>query len=116
MEVNRQFLTVLTPEGEFLRAQNQNHAYKIGQEINFIPYILEKRKNPFDLLLKRKMAFSAAVAILLFSIFFFPYYQSNQVYAYMSIDINPSLELAVNQDFEVLDIIPYNNDGKKNHK
>ena len=31
----------------------------------------------------------------------------------MSIDINPSIELGINKNYEVIQLIPYNDDGKK---
>ena len=46
MEINKRFLTVLTPEGEFLRARNLKENYQIGQEIDFFP--LEQRKRVND--------------------------------------------------------------------
>lgn len=37
----------------------------------------------------------------------------NEVYAYMSIDGESSIELAVNKDLEVIDVIAYNESGKE---
>ena len=42
-----------------------------------------------------------------------PFKQNNHVYAYLSIDINPSLELGVNKNCQVIELIPYNEDGEK---
>ncbi|MFE8703607.1 anti-sigma factor domain-containing protein [Cytobacillus sp. FJAT-54145] len=116
MEVNEQFLTMLTPDGEFLRARNTNVGYAIGQEINFFPIEVEDRKkigifNFFQTFRgKSIVAVSLACMLLIFS--FIPFYNSNEVYAYMSIDINPSLELAVNEDLQVLELIPYNDSAE----
>ncbi len=44
MEVDKRFLTVLTPEGEFLRARNDSSHYQLGQEITFIPVTQEVKE------------------------------------------------------------------------
>ena len=110
MEINRRFLTVLTPDGEFLQIRRQNQFYKLGQEINFSTKELEKKRFPFPMPLK--IATTACAFVLIF-ISIIPVYQSTQVYAYMSIDINPSIELGMNENLKVVELIPYNKDGEK---
>ncbi|MDF2039442.1 hypothetical protein P2R12_21135 [Cytobacillus oceanisediminis] len=34
------------------------------------------------------------------------------MYAYMSIDVNPSIELGVNQKYQVVELVPYNEEGE----
>nr|WP_254119322.1 anti-sigma factor domain-containing protein [Bacillus sp. FJAT-29790] len=117
MEVNERFLTLLTPEGEFLRARKQNSQYQIGQEIDFFPVDqMETNKPSFLSILqtiKGKTAIAATLAFMLVILSFIPRSQSNEVYAYMSIDINPSIELGVNRKFQVLEMMPYNEDGER---
>src|SRR3954451_10914450 len=117
MEINERFLTILTPEGEFLRTQRLNQPYQIGQEIEFFSVEQEERKKSFFIstvsTFKGRMVLTTALAVMLVFISIIPFYQNNQVYAYMSIDINPSIELGVNKNYEVVEIIPYNEDGKK---
>ena len=52
----------------------------------------------------------AAVFILLMS--FFKFFYSDEIYAYIALDINPSLELMVNEDTIVIDAIAFNEEGK----
>ena len=117
MEVHKRFLTILTPQGEFLRARNLKENYQIGQEIDFFP--IEQRKISkrlsFSLFqpYKGKLVVSTALALMLLMISILPFKQNNQVYAYLSIDINPSLELGVNKNCQVIELIPYNEDGEK---
>ena len=47
MEINRRFLTVLTPNGEFLHVRRQDQLYQVGQEINFSSKELEKKRSSF---------------------------------------------------------------------
>jgi hypothetical protein len=116
MEINERFLTLLTPEGEFLRARKQDRAYVIGQEIDFFPIEQKSEKKSSSLsifnVFRGKAIFAAAFALMLAVISFLPFYQSNEVYAYMSIDVNPSIELGVNEKYQVIELVPYNEDGE----
>ncbi|WP_282171760.1 anti-sigma factor domain-containing protein [Cytobacillus firmus] len=116
MEINERFLTLLTPEGEFLRARKQDQAYAIGQEIAFFPIELKNGKlsRPLSIfrLSRGKGLMAAAFAMILAIVSFLPFLQNDEVYAYMSIDINPSIELGVNQEYQVVELIPYNEEGK----
>jgi hypothetical protein len=110
MEINRRFLTVLTPDGEFLQVRRQDQLYQVGQEINFSAKELEKKLVPFSIPIKFAITACAFVLVLISII---PVYQDNQVYAYMSIDINPSIELGMNENLKVIELMPYNKDGEK---
>jgi hypothetical protein len=117
MEMNERFLTLLTPEGEFLRAHNRHNHYQLGQEIEFFPIeINETKKSILPLVFqsfKGKAIFSAALIIMLTFASLIPLSGSNEVYAYMSIDVNPSIELGINDKFQVIEFVSYNNAGKK---
>lgn len=114
MEVNKRFLTVLTPEGEFLRARNNSPHYQLGQEITFTSVTQkEKEKIAFLTFFRGRFVLPAAVALMFAFLFFIPFYQNNQVYAYLSIDINPSIELGINKKYEVIELKSYNDDGAK---
>jgi hypothetical protein len=114
MDINDSFLTLLTPEGEFLRARKQDQPYTIGEEIRFFPILNDKTsksnytlKNIYKV--KTVWALMAALVIMLGS--FFPIYQNNQAYAYMSIDVNPSIELGVNKNMQVVELNGFNKQG-----
>jgi DNA repair exonuclease SbcCD ATPase subunit len=117
MEIDERFLTLLTPNGEFLRARKQQKDYTVGQEIDFFPVVAEEEKankpsfaSVFSIF-KKKAIISVALAFILAIVSFLPFYQNDQVYAYMSIDINPSIELGVNEKLEVVELTPYNKEG-----
>lgn len=114
MDVDDRFLTLLTPEGEFLKARKQKQDYFIGEEIVFFP-IIENKKNKslFFNFFPGKALTAATAAVFIASATFIPFYNSNQVYAYMSIDVNPSIELAVNDDLEVIELEAFNPEGKQ---
>ncbi|XJZ28282.1 anti-sigma factor domain-containing protein [Bacillota bacterium Lsc_1132] len=116
MEINDDYLTLLTPEGEFLRARKQNHQYAVGEEILFFPLTLRETNRSFSLVkrfMSVKVLATAAIAIILFFGSFLSFYQNNKAYAYMSIDVNPSIELVLNKKMQVLKVTAYNQDGKK---
>lgn len=116
MEINERFLTLLTPEGEFLRARKQDRAYVIGQEIHFFPIEQKSGKKSSFLsifnIFRGNAIFAAAFALMLAAVSLLSFYQSNEVYAYMSIDVNPSIELGVNEKYQVIELVPYNKDGE----
>jgi len=116
MEMDDEFLTLLTPEGEFLHTKRLNQLYAVGEEIHFFPMERVNTSSSFNPLknifkFKPVWAFIAVFVLLLGS--FFPMYQNNKAYAYMSIDVNPSIELAVNKKMQVVEITGFNKDGKK---
>ena len=116
MEIEEEFLTLMTPEGEFLHTKRQNQPYAIGEEIHFFPIERVKSSNPFSSIngifkFKPVWALVAVFVIMLGSLF--PMYQSNKAYAYMSIDVNPSIELVVNKKMQVVEVTGFNTDGKK---
>jgi hypothetical protein len=117
MEMDEAFLTLLTPEGEFLRARKQNELYVIGEEIDFFPIDIHKTQRLFTIknLLKVKpiWAVSVMAALLILLGSFIPMYQDNKAYAYMSIDVNPSIELGVNKKMQVVELTGFNKEGKK---
>ena len=117
-EITDKYLTLLTPDGQFLQTQNQGQSYQIGQEIDFIPLEAKVEKTLTFFLANKlssvgvKRLAVAAVGFLLFTASLFPIYQDNKVYAYMSIESESSVELAFNKDLEVIELIPYNKQGE----
>jgi hypothetical protein len=116
IEIDEGFLTLLTPDGEFLRARKQHNHYEIGQEIDFFQIAATDRKKPLLMNLfashKGKTVAASALAILFSTILFFSFNQKEEVYAYMSFDINPSLELGVNDRLQVVELTSFNKEGQ----
>lgn len=116
MEIDESCLTLLTPEGEFLHARRQNQPYAIGEEIHFFPIEMVKTSNQLNPVknifrFKPILGLMAAVVICLGTLF--PMYQNNKAYAYMSIDVNPSIELGINKKMQVVEMTGFNEEGKK---
>ncbi|AMX84283.1 hypothetical protein GS3922_11755 [Geobacillus subterraneus] len=107
LELDEEFVTVLTTEGEFLRVKKEGE-YEVGEEIEAGAV---KKTFPFHRRSFRYALVSAlAAAVLLVTTWI--QWPSGAVYAYMSIDINPSIEAGVDDDLHVLTLKAYNEEGK----
>jgi len=114
MEISHEYITMLTPEGEFIKARNHHNNYQIGEEIDFFPVSeqssrLSKRQRFY--LSKSKLAWISSCAVILLLLSFIPLAFQNKVYAYMSIDINPSFEIGLDHKLNVISIEALNDDG-----
>ncbi|MBD8067448.1 anti-sigma factor domain-containing protein [Bacillus sp. PS06] len=117
MSIDEDFLTVLTAEGEFLRARKQEDV-EIGEELTFFPVSLSEKtrsRSWFNVKAKRNVfsVIGTLAAIILIITFIPMFATTKQVYAYVSIDINPSLEIGVDDELQVLSITALNQDGEK---
>jgi hypothetical protein len=115
MEMDDSYLTMLTPDGEFCRTHKQDIPYSVGEEIHFFPIIEQqsnKRMDTFIGKLKFKSVWMSTAVLLVFLGTVVPVYQSNRAYAYVSIDVNPSIELGLNKDMKVVKLTGYNKEGE----
>ncbi|MGE7903924.1 anti-sigma-I factor RsgI family protein [Peribacillus sp. NPDC094092] len=113
LSVNKRYVTLLTPEGEFLKTKRQERVYEVGEEITFSP--AEQKftlafSNFHSSFKKTAVLSIASTFLILFSIL--PSYFSGPVSAYMTIDVNPSIELELDDDLDVLKLTGLNEDGK----
>jgi len=115
MEKHRKYMIVLTAEGHFQKAVPTESA-EIGEEVDFEP--LTSRKKNWNVLSMGKIGIPAglvAVAVLFLLIaapaYFMPV-KDTETYAYVSIDINPSIELQVDKDLHVKNLTPLNKDAE----
>ncbi len=116
LEIEGRFMTMLTPEGEFLRALNTEGHHQIGEEIYFYPVENAEKdgKGLFSrLAARKKLIAAAALACLLVLSLVIPFNNSSEVYAYMTIDVNPSIELGVDKELSVVELHSYNREGRE---
>ncbi len=77
VEKNRKFVTLLTPDGQFLKAKNDRRSYEIGEEI-MLPSEsrMGRRASFFDFFKLRpfKMGIVMMTAIMLFILLFSPFF------------------------------------------
>ncbi|MFS3913056.1 anti-sigma factor domain-containing protein [Bacillus australimaris] len=117
VEKNKKYVTLLTPDGQFLRTKYEEQNYEIGQEVTFPneSRLERKRAGFFDLLRLRPLNAGilsiAAIIVVIFTMM--PSFSSQKAYAYMTIDINPSFELKLDQNYQVIGVTPLNQDAKQ---
>lgn len=110
MEIKNKKAIVLTKNGTFEKVSLKKGQYvEIGSEID-VPV----SKNYFNSYTKRISTFVAAAAVLVLFFTQYPFLQNSNlaVAAYVGVDINPSIEVGVNDKLNVVEVIPINEDGK----
>ncbi len=114
LEVHDEHVTILTPEGEFLKSRKQKGQVALGEEIVFFPLHRAEtvKKGRIASALRGKWAIISVMTALILAFSLYPKYASNQVYAYVSVDVNPSIELSINKDMKVISIDAYNKEGE----
>ncbi|MEK4631961.1 MULTISPECIES: anti-sigma factor domain-containing protein [Bacillus] len=117
VEKNKKFVTLLTPDGQFLKTKNDHRTCEIGEEITSFEgeTRMGRRASFFDFLKLRpfKLGVFTMTAIILFILILLPVFSDNKAYAYMTLDINPSIEMALNSKYEVIELTPLNHDAKQ---
>lgn len=106
MQVSESYAIVMTPDRQFRRVP-VHAGMTIGQEIE-IPK--EKTRSKIAWRKFTMVAASLALAVGLWQVSAF--LQPEQVSAYVALDINPSLELSIDKDKEVLQVTPLNEDAE----
>lgn len=115
VEKKRNYAIVLTPQGEFVKTEPV-FDLEIGQEATVAPVEEGRSSSSVWRKISSSMALRVSTVLALILILIIPFYgwfgPSNDTYAYVSIDINPSIELAVNESYQVVDAIGLNEDGE----
>lgn len=114
MEKHSHFTIVMVRGGAFYKAKPIDAM--IGSEVSFEPF--DGNKKTFLLFPAKKVSapvrlLSMACVLLLLVLPFYFIVSVNKTYAYVNIDINPSVELELNKDLKVQSIHSLNKDGKE---
>ncbi|PGR27312.1 hypothetical protein COC50_08420 [Bacillus anthracis] len=110
MDIKKHSVVVLTPNGEFITCKRKGDSCMIGEEISFDEQ--EQKVSRFSIPYFLKPA-SLLVACFLCALLFFYNQPEEKVFAYVSVDINPSLEVSVTKDLRVIDLQACNDDGRR---
>ncbi|MGG2093265.1 anti-sigma factor domain-containing protein [Bacillus sp. S13(2024)] len=110
MDIRKRNVVVLTQDGEFITCKRTSRSYMIGEEVSFNEQ--EQRVSRFSI-----PSFLKPVSLLVscvLCVFLFLFNQPEEkALAYVSVDINPSLEASVTKDLRVIDLRACNDDGKR---
>ncbi|MFG6149596.1 anti-sigma-I factor RsgI family protein [Halobacillus sp. B23F22_1] len=110
MEQNEKFTIVMASDGTFHKAKRLKRA-NIGMEVHFQPFKESSMKNMF---LIHRMKFAAVALALLLTLFpAYFWHENNKAYAYVNVDINPSVEMEVNDQMKVLTLNPLNEEAEQ---
>lgn len=103
MEVKESELVVMTPDGEFLHRPYAENPPQIGEEISFT---VATRAKPRTFLTRWRQAGLAVAAMLLLFILTPAMINqlpvSSEMVAYVTVDVNPSIELGVNNKDKIV--------------
>ncbi|MED4463593.1 anti-sigma factor domain-containing protein [Metabacillus fastidiosus] len=121
VELQDDFVILLTPDGQFLRTKVGTANYELGEEIPFLTTMDDReeaitrsgRRESFFNFQKMKLGVISALAIILIFFTVAPVFKEDRVYAYMTVDINPSFEIAVDEHLKAISLKPINKDGEK---
>ncbi|QHE51215.1 anti-sigma factor domain-containing protein [Pontibacillus sp. HMF3514] len=112
MEKHRRYSIVMTHDGSFQKAKPIPYSMP-GDEVEFEPF--EEKQWSFAVFpkkLKPNYRLVAMVAAFLIAILpLYSWFDSNRAYAYVNIDMNPSIEMKVNNKMKVIEMIPLNDDA-----
>lgn len=108
LELDETRALLLTRQAEFLTIQSKPGMF-VGQEVDLSAPAGNRLGIP-----KYRYAFGIIASIIIFMIAFwvlFGFPLPSGLYAYVSMDINPSIEFAVNHQMRVIKVKSINNDG-----
>ncbi|MBN8209947.1 anti-sigma factor domain-containing protein [Bacillus sp. NTK071] len=113
MDIRGRKAVVLTPDGEFTTINlKRNHTLTIGSEIKLAPKPMKQKKGYFTPSMPTLAGMTALLLLVVLVTGIIPVTQNNAVAAYISFDINPSIEVGVNSDLEVVQYQAWNSDGE----
>ncbi|MBN8194537.1 anti-sigma factor domain-containing protein [Bacillus sp. NTK074B] len=114
MEIKQDILVMMTPEGEFLNGKRHpDQQYSIGEEIPFFPAQKKSiNSKPFFKWDWRISTSLITALVFIIALFSSAVILDNRAYAYVSVDINPSMELTLNKQQKVIEIKPFNDDAQ----
>lgn len=108
MSIHKQYAVVMTADGQFLQAPIQGTT-QIGEEVTFEE---EFKKRVIQRPIYWYGSAAALILILFVPLLFFMQRDSQSVVAYVSMDINPSVELGVDENEKVRELRALNEDGE----
>jgi hypothetical protein len=114
LEQHRKYTILITKDGAFEKGKVRIKDAKIGEEVIFEPI----RSKKFFFLTKKSrrhlpariLTIACIVLVCFLPFFVFP---NDKTYAYVTIDINPSIELEVDENYNVRNIRAMNDDANE---
>lgn len=114
LEKHRKFTIVMTRDGSFQKVKPVRNA-EIGSEVSYKVFAAKTSGLLFFQSKKSSSLRYVAIACMIM-LLVLPFYflgGQNKTYAYVNLDINPSLQIEIDSDLSVVSISPLNDDAKK---
>ncbi|MGJ9459286.1 anti-sigma factor domain-containing protein [Oceanobacillus sp. CF4.6] len=114
LERHRDYTIIMTKDGSFEKALLVEGNADVGEEVSYNPLKSEKKRTLLFSWEKMNIpvkTLSMACIILLFVLPFYFLSGQKETYAYVTVDINPSIEMEVDKDFYVQHIRALNDDA-----
>lgn len=110
MEMSDRHVIVMTPRGDFRQLPRDGRTCEIGEEILFAEPTIRRKVPPMA-----KLSGLVAAVVLCIVVFagVTDFTGKNDVVAYVSMDINPSVEIGIDNAEKVWDLRGLNDDGKQ---
>ncbi|MFC7443010.1 anti-sigma factor domain-containing protein [Laceyella putida] len=108
MEVQARHWIVLTPDGDFIKVPRTNHSLMVGEEVT-----LQAAKTNRRALVPAFVSVAAAAVLGMF--FIVPQMAPDQAHAqtYIYVDVNPSLEIGIDDERNIVELHPLNKSAEK---
>jgi hypothetical protein len=106
MSLNKRTAVVLTPDGQFVRVKRKAH-FEVGEEIYDNIAV-----RSFPRVRQRLVQAGAFASVILLVLFGFLIFRTPPVVAYVSMDINPSIELGLDANERVRELRAMNEDAQ----
>ncbi|MCD1259387.1 hypothetical protein B5M42_011135 [Paenibacillus athensensis] len=111
MELTDSYIVVMSPEGRFDKLPRQTRNCEVGEEILYTAPVKARFRKPQLAITSGLVAAVVLCFVLITALTGGP--ASGQVVAYVSIDINPSVELGIDNQEIVQDLQGLNSDGSE---
>lgn len=110
---NDELIYLVTPEGKFVKGKAQSTRARLGEEAEVVVCSSEKTAAKTSLSAGIKKIIAAAAAVLIFFTLLnvFPNISPVKSSAYLSLDINPSMEFAIDKENTVTHVEPLNEEA-----
>jgi hypothetical protein len=113
VEVQKHKAIILTKDGSFETISiKKKQNLLVGQEIDTASFFTPATRTKTWFIPSLSAALAVAIVFLLFVSSIFPFQQNEAIAAYVSFDINPSIEVGVNKKLEVVKVRYLNEDGQ----
>lgn len=112
LSLEKDYAVVMTEEAEYIKV-NMKNGLIVGKQILFMEDDIyrEKRSTPLYML-KYAAVFAIVLLAAVFQIYINGVYKSDKIVAaIVTLDINPSIEIEINNEGRAISLIPLNEDG-----